>query len=490
MSRLTKDALKYAELGLKVFPLVGKVPVTPHGHLDGTTSEAIIKEWFDNHPEYTGIGAVIPEDVCIIDIDSKEAEKFLESLGLEMPDTVSHSGFRGVQRWYRLPATLLGSKIKRKVELFPKVDFLINGYTVLPPSKHPSGGEYKWVTVYQSADLLPELPEWLLPKDKEKINPDKLLDGVEEGNRQNSLFRYACQLRATGRTKKEASLLLREVANQSGSSDYNVDGLVERVWSRYEDTSKNGERVRSKGWKLSELAKTKFEQREFLIDQILPRGVCLVLGDPKAAKSLLSFQAALSIAIGKPFLNKYNTVVLSKLANPSVVVMDLEQSEDMAQLRSHLQSGGADTEIHNVEVFFEWERMDEDGLERLREYLNDNPNTDLVVIDTLADFWPAVEPKVGNAYHREQQIMLPLKNIAKEFNIGIMLIHHNRKMDGDVLQKASGTNAVVGKSDVIWSLERNIDTNEGTLTIIGKNVKYQKIKLFLDEQSLTWFERN
>lgn len=52
LSPLGGAAREVASLGLGVFLLCprGKPPLTPHGHLDATTEEAVIRRWWERRP--------------------------------------------------------------------------------------------------------------------------------------------------------------------------------------------------------------------------------------------------------------------------------------------------------------------------------------------------------------------------------------------------------------------------------------------------------
>lgn len=78
-------ALAYAARGWPVFPLMvkGKLPLIPkrnggNGHLDATTDEAQIREWWSAYP-MANIGIRCgPESFCVIDVDKDNGG--LESL--------------------------------------------------------------------------------------------------------------------------------------------------------------------------------------------------------------------------------------------------------------------------------------------------------------------------------------------------------------------------------------------------------------------------
>src|SRR3990172_2317885 len=64
-------ALRYAALGWPVFPIrpKRKTPATKHGHLDATTDEIRIRDWWTRMPE-AGIGIPTGCAFVVIDVDA------------------------------------------------------------------------------------------------------------------------------------------------------------------------------------------------------------------------------------------------------------------------------------------------------------------------------------------------------------------------------------------------------------------------------------
>lgn len=473
-------ALLYARAGLSVFPVYGKRPVTPAGFHDASTDVAVVNAWWESMPD-AGVGIAIPKWAAIVDTDSAEAERALAAMDMNLPSTLSAKGKRGRHLWYRIPDK---TPVSRRIEIFPKVDLLVNGFVVAPPSKHPSGIRYQWEDEF-NIDKIADCPEWILTinaqseKEHKPIDPDELLKGVPSGQRQVALFRYACYLRADPkRTIKEAKILLKEVALASGSEDYNTDKLVDRVWKKYQPNEE--EESSYKVWTLDELFKSNLPPPRFLIHQMLPAGITTVTSDPKIGKSALLAKVCFDIASGAMVLDNY------KAEQCGILYLDLEQGEEYALsrwrkiLNGHQRPPGLYTA-------FNWKRLDDGGLDMLGGFLIDHAHVGLVVIDTLADVWPIDEGDQSNVYHREQQIMGKFKRFAKDYGIGLVLVHHNRKSPGiDYVTRVSGSSAITGKSDALWSLDRERGSREGKLTITGKNIPEREVHMSYDKESLRW----
>ncbi|MFQ3588545.1 MAG: bifunctional DNA primase/polymerase, partial [Fimbriimonadaceae bacterium] len=69
---LLTAALRYAELGYRVFPCWpgSKKPVTEHGFHDASTDAAQIEKWWSRHPT-ANIG-IAAEGMLVVDIDGAD----------------------------------------------------------------------------------------------------------------------------------------------------------------------------------------------------------------------------------------------------------------------------------------------------------------------------------------------------------------------------------------------------------------------------------
>lgn len=142
------EALALRALGYPVIPIIGKdkkPPISWKEFQDKLPTEEQIREWFANH-NVTGLALVTGKQsgVFVVDID-KEALDTIEGFDFakKLPSTVyAKSGGEGVHAYFKYP----GFKVKTQSNfLLPHVDIRGDGgYIILPPSKHPSGGAYKW----------------------------------------------------------------------------------------------------------------------------------------------------------------------------------------------------------------------------------------------------------------------------------------------------------------------------------------------------------
>ena len=209
----------YAERGLEVGPLNGKVPVkryVPHGFKDFTADVDTVREWWRKLPG-ANIGLRPPAGYVVIDVDVRDgapgARTWRElTAGRAVPGTLTMvSGSGGWHFWFRLPHE--GKLRKNLMHLTSGIDVKHHGgYLVAAPSVHPdTGGLYQLYT-WMEPEEIPHLPAWLIchvyaPEVKSQprrkfadANPDKRIAGlvrtVEDappGSRNNTLIWAACR---------------------------------------------------------------------------------------------------------------------------------------------------------------------------------------------------------------------------------------------------------------------------------------------------------
>ena len=154
-------ALAYADRGLHVLPCQprAKEPASAHGHRDATTDSAKITQWWADMP-HANIGmACAPSGIVVLDIDPRHGgDRIFAALEAELgrlPETVeARTGGPdgGRHLVFRAPKGRLVGNLGKGV------DVKHDGYILVAPSVHPSGGVYRWVRSpfeHEPADLPP-----------------------------------------------------------------------------------------------------------------------------------------------------------------------------------------------------------------------------------------------------------------------------------------------------------------------------------------------
>jgi hypothetical protein len=238
MNERLDAALEYARQGWPVFPLhtpikgrcscgnpkcgktTGKHPRTLHGLKDATTSEAVIREWWEKWPDANiGILTGEPSGLVVLDVDpAKGGEESLAALERTygpLPKTVETiTGGGGRHLLFNHP----GVRIKSSTGvLAPGLDIRADGgYIVAPPSLHLSGRLYTLEAEHSLDEMaLAPMPDWLLSKLTEpqyrQGATTQESEKIPEGRRNTTLASLAGSMRRRGMTQDEIEAALRVV---------------------------------------------------------------------------------------------------------------------------------------------------------------------------------------------------------------------------------------------------------------------------------------
>jgi len=235
IQEFTEHIKLYHSLGWPVMPVRGKV--------------AYIKsfpevESFDLSTAGKGenIGILTGErsGLVVLDIDPKNggseslAELEAEHGTIETLQVLTGGG--GIHFYFAYPE---GKEIGNKANLLPGVDIRgIGGYVVAPPSIHPDTGKaYEWEASYHPEETqAAPMPEWLIElieKPKGSSSPAAAIpEAIEEGGRNDTLFRMASGLRDKGYSLLAIKAALSE-ENKARCNpplpDIEVEKIVESV---------------------------------------------------------------------------------------------------------------------------------------------------------------------------------------------------------------------------------------------------------------------
>lgn len=226
---LSEIALRYAELGFRVFPIAPgtKAPLTEHGHLEATVAPDVISRWWQGRPN-ANIG-IATTNLLVVDVDAEATwlhEDVQKALDLAIaPISLTANG--GTQYLFRQPP---GKDWRCTIgKLAPHVDTRANGgYIVVPPSVLEGNKPYRWAPGQElevAPGALPLPPDWLV------VELDRLASGtptlasvaaagpesnkIPSGQRNATLAKLGGTMRRVGMSQPEiAAALLRVNADR------------------------------------------------------------------------------------------------------------------------------------------------------------------------------------------------------------------------------------------------------------------------------------
>ena len=231
---------------------------------------------------------------------------------------------------------------------------------------------------------------------------------------------------------------------------------------------------------LNELLDTDCPEKDPIIDGLLYRGTYLFTGAPKVGKSFLMAQLAYHVSTGTPLWGY-------PVRKGKVLYLALEDS--MERLQSRLSR------------MFGWEGSDDFHLtvaagalkskleKQLIRFLTDQPDTSLVIIDTLKRIRDDGDNASGTySYDDDYDTILKLKNFADRREICLIIVHHNRKLRSeDIFEMISGTNGLFGAADGAFVLDKEKrGSDEAALYVTGRDQPDAKLQLKRNPGTLVW----
>lgn len=228
---------------------------------------------------------------------------------------------------------------------------------------------------------------------------------------------------------------------------------------------------------MSELYENVYQSRPPVIDGLLYPGTYLFAGSPKVGKSFFMAQLAYHVSTGMPLWD-------FPVRQGSVLYLALEDDHRRLQKRLYRMFGAEGTDNLHFAVFA---KQLGDGLEeQLKKFLEEHPDTRLVIIDTLQKIRGEGGEKYS--YSTDYEVISKLKKIADDSGICLLLVHHTRKQQADdKFDMISGTNGLLGSADGAFLLYKESRTSTAAvLDVSGRDQQDQRLYLNRDKECLTW----
>ena len=228
---------------------------------------------------------------------------------------------------------------------------------------------------------------------------------------------------------------------------------------------------------MQELYESVYKSRPPVIDGLLYSGTYLFAGAPKVGKSFFMAQLAYHISTGQKLWDY-------EVHQGTVLYLALEDDYQRLQERMFRMFGVEGTPNLHFAVYA---KQLGNGLdEQLERFLQEHPDTRLIIIDTLQK----VRELGGEAYSYadDYQIVGRLKQFSDKHGVCMMVVHHTRKTSaGDKFEMISGTTGLLGCADGAFVLRKEKRTdNTAVLDVVGRDQPDQSIYLTKDEERLLW----
>ncbi len=211
------------------------------------------------------------------------------------------------------------------------------------------------------------------------------------------------------------------------------------------------------------LMEMEFPPTRWVVPDVLPEGVTLLVGKPKKGKSWMALGMCESVAVGGVALGT------KRVEQGDTLYLALE--DNVKRLRKRLKKvldGRAAPE--RMHLHTEWPRLDEGGAEALDEWLTEHPDARLVVIDTLAK----IRRPVGgaNVYAEDYAALEQLLPLAAKHGVAIVVVHHLRKAAAaDPMDEITSSTGLTGGVDGFLILRRTPGSKGPTLYVDGRDIE-------------------
>lgn len=455
---------------------LGKTPLVRwKGYQKQLPEEDDIRFWWRKWPQ-ANIGLATGElsGILVLDADGTEARKeVLRRGGLENTPTVWTGKIGGAHFHLAYP----GGDVRNFARKLPGTDMRgQGGYALLPPSVHFTRNIYRWADGTRQLPHAP-VPNWLTelftaPMEAAgefhgTIDLDEILTGIPEGKRDDTLFRYACKLRHDDVPQDEAEERLRLAARacKPPFDEAAAVGKVRRAYSNPEydppgsptvdvdvyfsppgggrvhvddlddvltDTDKDAESTAWRVYNAEDFLAIEYPPVEWRVQGYLrEKAILFSFGPPGSIKTFVATDAALAIASGGLFLNKFECQQGSVLiVQEDTLGSDYQQSylRPMMKARGLTGSDVRDTLFIAPPAEFAFDQVDR--MRDLCEWLGEH-KPDLLVIDSFYLMYSGKKEDLIS-------IMKILKRIRNRFGCAIWIIDHNRKGQAD----SSGENPI------------------------------------------------
>lgn len=278
---LAAAALRYANLGIPVFPCVpgGKQPLTPNGFHDATSLARVVHGWWQRTPDANiGLPTGTPTGVLVVDVDVHSGAS-----GFAAFERARREGFGDAWAWLvRTPSgglhayypNVRGQEQRSWQVPGAHIDFRGDGgYVIAPPSRIAVDGEIRTygviaVTTQPAKPVAaiglrrflepprpaPNSPPPGMPATG--CRPDALARTValtQEGGRNRALFWASCRMVESGLSHADAMSWLMPAAQHAGLPDREIETTIDsafRIASRLGPGSRLGPTQRNEAIQL------------------------------------------------------------------------------------------------------------------------------------------------------------------------------------------------------------------------------------------------
>jgi AAA domain len=244
-----------------------------------------------------------------------------------------------------------------------------------------------------------------------------------------------------------------------------------------------GESSPPKTWREGLITARDLQTKQFapvhiILPGLIPEGVTILAGKPKIGKSWFLLDVCMAIAGDRFVLGE------TKPVQGDVLYLALEDNQRRLKKRIDKILQSANWPEH-LDIHTEWRRVDQGGLDDLREWCEAHPGRRLICIDTLAKIRP-IAGKNEQSYGFDYRTIEGLQKLAGEYRIGIVLSHHLRKAssEDDAFDDVSGTLGLTGAADTVIIMKRHAGMVK--IYVRGRDIEEAELAAEFNKETCRW----
>jgi RecA-family ATPase len=222
---------------------------------------------------------------------------------------------------------------------------------------------------------------------------------------------------------------------------------------------------------VKKLSLSTMRKTEWLWENRIPLGLVSVFsGDAGIGKTLMALDLSARLSTGADFVDgsenpndPCSTLLLSNEDDPETLIGPRYAVAGGDLNRLHLVEGTINKDGELISV-----NLDQD-IKIIEKTILENSDIKLVVIDPLMNY---LGKKDGQNAQDVRRVLMPLSRMAQDFNIAIIIIAHNNKLQGvsNALHKIGGSAGIGEVVRMGWMFTANEDKSVTTMSQIKYNL--------------------
>lgn len=453
-------------------------------YMKNRATKQMVGNWFTSLSG-AGIGVVTGRisNIIVLDVESYCPFPIEELLKKYPTQMISRTGSGGYHLFYQYPTNV--SKVSNRVKIFEGADLRADGgFIVLPPTRHPNGNKYEWI----SRGIPGAFPLALLDLRSEPTIQNEgwiteALRGVSEGGRNDTCARLAGYFFKKGMNADIVEALLLEW-NERNNPPLPVREVRTTIKSIERSHATGGSQFTQVQF---ENDNTQEEQKQstfdvmkmvdyvkgyggdgvsWLVQDWLPdKSITFLISPPESYKTWILLDLAVSVSAGVPFLGGYEV----NQTGPTLII---QQEDSHSGLTDRLaliveQKLGATANIDSDEwqvprmpdipIYVHPSRMLRFDNKQVIEELERQIETikpKVILIDPLYSTTSGVDNYMADLANQ----MMVLKTWRDKYGCSFVIAHHSKKNldpDSTAREDSWGSQFLNAFLEAGWQVRRN-----------------------------------